>query len=89
MRKRNERKIEFSKEERAEIVGRIQRYFQDELDQQIGSVPAELLLGFFADEIGGFFYNRGLRDAQAVFTAKLDDINDEIYGLEERAARSR
>ena len=82
-------KIEFSKEERAEIVLRIQRYFAEELDQEIGSVAAELLLTFITEEIGGFFYNRGLADAQALLAKKLDDINDEIYGLEQRQARVR
>jgi uncharacterized protein (DUF2164 family) len=81
--------IQFSREERDEIVKRIQRYMQDELDVSIGTVPAEQLLGFFTDEIGAFYYNRGLGDAQAVFSRKLDDINDAIYGLEQRHARTR
>lgn len=83
------KKIEFSKEERGEIVSRIQRYFSDELDQQIGAIPAEFLLAFFTDEIGKFYYNKGLSDAQAVFMSKLDDINDAIYGMEQRYARVR
>lgn len=81
--------ISFSKEERAEIVGRIQRYFTDELDGEIGNMPAEQLLGFFTEVIGPFFYNRGLADAQGVLMTKLDEFNDAIYGLEERAARVR
>ncbi len=89
MRRPEDDKVAFSKEERSEIVGRIQRYFHDELQQEIGSVSAELFLNFFAEEIGGFFYNRGLHDAQAVFARKLEDINDEIYGLEKRSARTR
>lgn len=83
------KKIELTKEERAEIVNQIQRYFHEELEQQIGSIPAELLLQFFTDRIGAFYYNRGLNDAQAVFMKKLDDINDAIYGLEQREARVR
>ena len=83
------KKITFSKDERAEIVRAIQRYFEAELDGDIGAIPAEMLLAFFTDTIGGFYYNRGLADAQAVFAAKLDDINDAIYGLEQREARVR
>lgn len=74
--------IEFTKEERAAIVARIQTYFGDELDQPIGVLPAEMLLDFFGREIGGFFYNRGLRDASAVVAAKAEDIADAIYRLE-------
>lgn len=83
------KQIAFSKEERAEIVSRIQRYFADEVGEPIGALPAELLLGFFTETIGPFYYNQGLADAQAVFAASLDDINDRIYGLEQREARVR
>ena len=81
--------IKFEKEQRAEIVKRIQRYFSAELDQEIGAIPAELLLGFFTAEIGPFYYNQGLGDAQAVLVRMVDNINDEIYGLEQREARAR
>ncbi len=81
--------IRFEKEERAAIVARIQRYFVDELDSEIGGIPAELLLNFFSEEIGPFYYNQGLADAQAVMARMTDTINDEIYGLEQRQARAR
>jgi uncharacterized protein (DUF2164 family) len=82
-------RIAFSKETRADIVGRIRRYFSDELEQEIGVIPAELLLGFFTETVGPYFYNQGLADAQAVFAKSLDDVNDRIYGLEQREARLR
>ncbi|TCA52355.1 DUF2164 domain-containing protein [Rhizobium leguminosarum bv. viciae] len=59
------KKIEFSKEAKATIVASIRRYFEAELDQPIGVLPAEFLLDFFADEIGAHYYNQGLRDAHA------------------------
>lgn len=83
------KKIAFDKPERDAMVGRIQRYFEDELDQEIGVIPAQFLLDFFTAEIGGFYYNQGLADAQAVFAKSLDDVNDRIYGLEQRDARAR
>lgn len=80
-------KIRFEKEQRTAIVSRIQRYFVDELDSSIGVIPAELLLEFFAEHIGPHYYNQGLADAQAEFAKSLDDVNDRIYGLEQRDAR--
>jgi len=55
--------IKFEKDERAAIASKIQRYFVDELDCEIGAIPAELLLNFFTEEIGPFYYNQGLADA--------------------------
>jgi len=83
------KKIAFDKPERDAIVGRIQRYFADELEQEIGAIPAHFLLDFFTAEIGGYYYNQGLSDAQAVFAKSLDEVNDRIYGLEQRDSRAR
>ena len=83
------KKIAFEKPERDAIVALIQRYFVDELDSSIGAIPAEMLLAFFGEKIGPFYYNQGLADAQAVFAKSIDNINDEIYALEQRESRAR
>lgn len=76
--------IAFTDEEKAIVVRKIQAYFSEELKQQIGRFDAEFLLDFFAAEVGAYFYNRGLYDAQAALSAKMDDIQDAIYQLEQR-----
>lgn len=78
------KRIEFSREETRAIVAEIQAYFRDELDQAIGELPAQLLLDFFAEKMGARFYNQGLYDAQAVVTAKAEDIAEAILALERR-----
>jgi uncharacterized protein (DUF2164 family) len=75
------KKIEFTKEEKAEIVSRIRAYFDRELDP-IGALPAEFLLDFFAEEICPYFYNRGVRDAQAAFLKRMEDVVDDIQLIE-------
>jgi uncharacterized protein (DUF2164 family) len=74
--------IEFSKEEKASVVLQIQRYFQDELGQDIGQFDAEFLLDFFSEKVGVYYYNRGLSDAQAVLNGKLDAIVEAISEIE-------
>jgi len=78
--------IVFTREEIAAITPRLQAYFREELDCDLGGLPAEMLLDFIGREIGPFFYNRGLYDAQAVVQAKAEDIGEAIAGLE-RAGR--
>ena len=73
--------ITFSQAEKDVIVRKIKLYFSEELQQQIGSFDAEFLLDFFAKEIGAYFYNRGLYDAQAILSKKMDDSQDAIYQL--------
>ncbi len=74
--------IPFSREETADITAKLRTYFRDELEMDLAALPAEMLLDFLGREIGPFFYNRGLYDAQAVVTAKVEDIAEAIYGLE-------
>lgn len=74
--------IEFSREEKAAIVTKLQRYFEAELDQEIGQFDAEFLLDFISKEFGAVYYNKGLNDAQAILQSRLDSITDAIYEIE-------
>jgi uncharacterized protein (DUF2164 family) len=75
-------KIEFSKQEKEIIIGKIQLYFTKKLDQDIGQFDAEFLLDFFSEEVGAYYYNRGLYDAQAILEKKFDTIAEAIYEIE-------
>ena len=48
-----------------------------------------MVLEIFSGQIGSWFYNRGLADAQAVVTAKAEDIADAIYALERESGTGR
>ncbi|MDH5444458.1 MAG: DUF2164 domain-containing protein [Gammaproteobacteria bacterium] len=74
--------IEFSKEEIETIVRKIQLYFKEELDTDIGQFDAQFLLDFFSEEVGSYFYNRGLHDAQTILEKRMEDITDAIYELQ-------
>ena len=74
--------IKFSREEKERIVKKVETYFSNELDQEIGNFEAEFLIDFFADEIGAYFYNRGLNDANSLFTEKVEELSYTIQELE-------
>ncbi len=76
-------KIEWKKEDREVIVDKIKRYFEKELDCEIGSFDAAFLLDFFADEIGGYFYNQGLNDARDAVAEHNAALIDSLYSMEE------
>ncbi len=81
--------IQFTADEKAIIVGKIQLYFSEELKQKLGRFEAEFLLDFVSEELGAYFYNRGLYDAQAVLASKIDDVQDSIFQLEQKTAFKR
>ena len=74
--------IEFSNDEKAILVRKLKLWFNEELQQELGRFDAEFLLDFIAEELGAFFYNRGLYDAQAILAKRMDDMTDAILMLE-------
>lgn len=74
--------VNFSKQEHDAITEKIQEYFRKEMDQEIGQFDANFLLNFFTEEIGPYFYNSGLHDAQAILRRRMDDIIGAIDELE-------
>ncbi|NLS04716.1 DUF2164 domain-containing protein [Rhizobium sp. P32RR-XVIII] len=77
--------VELSKDDKAQLVARIQHFFDRELDQPVGIIKAELVMEFFAREIGAAYYKKGLQDAYAAFAKRAEDVADDIYGLERAA----
>jgi len=75
--------INFPKEQKNLLTAKLQRYFEQELNQELGEFDAEFLLDFFSEQLGAHFYNQGLRDAQAVLLGKIDDITEAIEEIEQ------
>ena len=75
--------IVFSTQEKEQMILKLQKYFLKELDNELEQFDADFLLDFIAKEMGVFFYNKGLYDAQAVLTERLDTISDAIYEIEQ------
>lgn len=75
--------MEFTQQETDLIVSKIKKYFDDELDSDIGGFEAEFLLAFFAKEIGPYFYNKGLTDAHQLLLEKTEEIGYLLQELEQ------
>jgi len=74
--------IEFSKEARVQAIASLQRYFEENMTEPIGELPAGLLLNFFLEEIGPAVYNRAIADAQARIERMTVDLGGELYADE-------
>ena len=71
-----------TREEQQDAASRLRTYLRDEMDVEVGQLPAEMLVEFIERDIGRLFYNRGLRDAETVVRQKVEDVADALYGLE-------
>lgn len=71
--------IELSKEARADAVTSIQQYFERNMPEPLGELPAGLLLNFFLEEIGPAIYNKAIADAQTRLAVRVSDLSGELY----------
>jgi uncharacterized protein (DUF2164 family) len=74
--------IKFSKEDKEVLVQKLKRNFSAEMDQDVGQFECEFFLDFISKEIGSYYYNKGLSDAQVIIAAKIGDISDALYDSE-------
>jgi uncharacterized protein (DUF2164 family) len=74
--------IEISKEARAEAVASIQRYFEENLPEPLGTLPAGMLLDFFLQEIAPVVYNKAITDAQGRVQQRVLDLSGELFADE-------
>jgi uncharacterized protein (DUF2164 family) len=73
---------ELSKRSREDAIASIQRYFDENLPEPIGNLPAGLLLDFFLEELGPVIYNRAIADAQTRLQMQVADLSGELYEKE-------
>jgi len=74
--------IDITKHARADAIASIKRYFDENMSEPIGDLPAGLLLKFFLEDIGPAIYNQAIADAQARIQQHVSDLNGELYADE-------
>ena len=74
--------ITLSKDDSARAIASIRRYFADEIDQELGELPARLLLDFILTEIGPSVYNAAIADAQVFLRDRVADLEGACYAPE-------
>ncbi|RYF65082.1 MAG: DUF2164 domain-containing protein [Comamonadaceae bacterium] len=71
--------IEISREERAEAIASIERYFRENMEEKIGNIAAGALLGYFIEEVGPLIYNKAVADVQERLQARVAEIDIEVH----------
>ena len=78
--------ISILRKNKDKIVQDLQQWFQDNLDQDIGTLDAEFLTDFFTENIGGLYYNQALKDVHTLIYEKTESLADNIYELSKDTA---
>ena len=71
--------LEFNKQETAELVPSLQKYFREEFEEEIGEMRAKFVLEYILKEIAPLAYNQGVRDAQEHFRRATEDVSGACF----------
>jgi uncharacterized protein (DUF2164 family) len=71
--------IELPPQTRTDAIASLKRYFDENLNESLGDLPAGLFLNYILEEIGPAIYNRAIHDVQARLTQRLADLEGELY----------
>lgn len=66
--------FELSKEKRAELIGKVKQFFEDERDEEIGDLAAGAVLDFMLEKLGNEIYNEGVKDSYSYMNDKIIDL---------------
>jgi len=72
--------IKLDDEMKKAAINNIREYFISEREEDISDFSAEQLLDFIMNDIGLYIYNKGIQDAYAFMSEKVEDL----IGLEKR-----
>jgi len=74
--------IKLQKDTEKYLLGSIKRFFEQNLDADIGDLKAALVLDFCVREIGPSIYNQAIADAQVYFQEKAADLGGSRFEAE-------
>lgn len=66
-------------QERDQALQSLKKYLSDELNLDLGNIQTGALLDFVVHEFGPLSYNQGVRDAEAFFRTRLEELPDSCF----------
>ena len=66
--------IQLSKEQKEQAASKLKKYFMENFEVEIGMLQSEFFIDFISENIGSYYYNKGIEDSLSYMTDKLDDL---------------
>lgn len=74
--------IQLKTDIRKQAVESLQRYFDSNMEESLGNLPANALLDFILEEIGPSIYNQAVRDAQDHLLTRVQELDIDVHADE-------
>lgn len=66
--------IKLTKEKETQVAEKLQRYFIHNTDFELSQFTALQLVDFLNEEIGSYYYNQAIADAESFMNDKVADL---------------
>jgi len=66
--------LELQKEIRVKMIKKIEKFFLNERDEEIGELAAIQFLDFITENLASEFYNKSIRDCMAQLSINIEDL---------------
>lgn len=70
---------ELDRQARAEAIASLRRYFDENMPEPLGELPAGMLLDYFLAEVGPLVYNGAVAEAQTRMLRAVGDLTGDLY----------
>lgn len=80
-------RIQLTAERRERMLRSLRKFFEEELDLEVGDLRAARILDFFVKELGPPVYNQAIQDARVFLQEKLEDLEGEFFEPDEPYSR--
>ena len=74
--------LTLSPDARTKALASLRRYFSEELEHELGELPAQLFLDFVLEEIGPSVCNAAIVDAQTYLRDRVAELEDALHSPE-------
>ena len=74
--------IKLPREQKLEIVSKMQRYFNTEFSEEVGQLATEIFLDFILKEVSPYIYNQAIKDARSIIEQRMILLDEDICALE-------
>jgi uncharacterized protein (DUF2164 family) len=71
--------MDISKEDAAEVIGSLKRFFREEFEIDLSELQSQMALKYFMKEVAPIAYNRGVADAEAFLRSRLEDLSSSCF----------
>lgn len=75
--------LKLDTERRAAAIAALQRFYGTEFDETLSEFRAERLIEAMLQTLGPNIYNQAVQDVRAHLQGKLDDLDGEVYVVNE------